>query len=39
MKGVSIHNKDTWQQTMEFLKEKMALMEAFFEEYKDYLTT
>ena len=39
MKGVSIHNKDTWQQTMEFLKEKMALMEAFFEEYKDFLTT
>jgi len=37
--GVSIHNKDTWQLTMEFFREKMASMEAFFEEYKDYLTS
>ncbi|MCF1423051.1 DUF4268 domain-containing protein [Mangrovimonas futianensis] len=32
---VSIHNKNTWQQVMEFFSEKMTLFEAFFEEYKD----
>ncbi|NIK93415.1 DUF4268 domain-containing protein [Mangrovimonas sp. CR14] len=32
---VSIHNKNTWQQVMEFFNEKMTLFEAFFEEYKD----
>lgn len=32
---VSIHNKNTWQTTMEFLNEKMSLFEAFFTAYKD----
>lgn len=32
---VSIHNKNTWQTVMVFFNEKMALFEAFFEEYKD----
>ncbi|MEZ4796330.1 MAG: DUF4268 domain-containing protein [Flavobacteriaceae bacterium] len=32
---VSIHNKNTWQQTMEFFNKHMSLFEAFFEEYKD----
>ena len=32
---VSIHNKNTWQQTMEFFNENMLLFEVFFDEYKD----
>jgi len=32
---VSIHNKNTWQVTMEFFNKEMTLFEAFFEEYKD----
>ncbi len=35
--NVSIHNKNTWQETMEFLNTKMTLLERFFEEYKDIL--
>ncbi len=34
---VSIHNKNTWQETMEFLKENMIQFEAFFVEYEDVL--
>ncbi len=34
---VSIHNKNTWQKTMEFFNKNMNLFEAFFEEYKDIL--
>ncbi len=34
---VSIHNKNTWRDVMEFFNEKMSLFEAFFEEYKDFL--
>jgi Domain of unknown function (DUF4268) len=34
---VSIHNKNTWQKTMEFFNVNMSLFEAFFEEYKDIL--
>jgi hypothetical protein len=34
---VSIHNKNTWQKTMEFFNGNMSLFEAFFEEYKDIL--
>jgi len=34
---VSIHNKNTWQKTMEFFNENMSLFETFFEEYKDIL--
>ena len=32
--GVSIHNKNTWQETMVFLSETMDRMESFFEQYK-----
>ncbi len=32
---VSIHNKNSWQNTMEFFNKNMTLFEAFFEEYKD----
>mgnify|MGYP000965298937 FL=1 len=32
---VSIHNKGTWRNTMEFFNEKMSAFEAFFEDYKD----
>lgn len=37
--GVSIHNTNTWQETMQFLNAKMALFETFFQEYKDSLAT
>ena len=37
LEGVSIHNKDSWQETMVFLSEHMLQFEAFFEEYKDIL--
>lgn len=36
-KKVSIHNKNSWQEVMLFLNEHMALFEAFFNEYKDFL--
>lgn len=32
---VSIHNKQTWRQVMEFFNENMSLFESFFEDYKD----
>ncbi|MFP4846210.1 DUF4268 domain-containing protein [Winogradskyella sp. PE311] len=32
---VSIHNKNTWREVMEFFNLNMTLFEAFFEEYKD----
>ena len=32
---VSIHNKNSWQQVMEFFNEHMNLFENFFEEYRD----
>ncbi|MFI1771511.1 DUF4268 domain-containing protein [Thalassobellus citreus] len=32
---VSIHNKNTWRDVMEFFNENMSLFEAFFEEYKE----
>ena len=34
---VSIHNKNTWQETMIFFKEKMNQFENFFKEYQDTL--
>ena len=34
-KKVSIHNKNTWRDVMEFFNENMALFEAFFEDYRD----
>lgn len=33
--GVSIHNKNTWRETMEFLNTKMILLESFFLKYQD----
>lgn len=33
--NVSIHNKSTWRDVMEFFNENMSLFEAFFEEYRD----
>jgi hypothetical protein len=32
---VSIHNKNSWRDVMEFFNEKMSLFEAFFEDYKE----
>jgi len=32
---VSIHNKNTWREVMEFFNVNMNLFEAFFEEYKE----
>ena len=33
---VSIHNKETWQQTMIFLHKRMLQIETFWEEYQDF---
>ena len=33
--NASIHNKNTWQTVMLFFNEKMALFEAFFNDYKE----
>lgn len=35
--GVSIHNKNSWRETMEFFNEKMKQFEAFYREYEDYI--
>ncbi len=37
--GVSIHNKNTWQESMIFLQEAMQRFEAFFEDYGEVLTS
>ena len=34
--GVCIHNRNTWQETMEFLSEKMNKLEEFWQEYQDF---
>ncbi|MBD1262986.1 DUF4268 domain-containing protein [Maribacter polysiphoniae] len=34
---VSIHNKNTWRDTMEFLNDNMLLLEAFFMDYRQIL--
>ncbi len=36
-KKVSIHNKNTWRDVMEFFNEKMSLFESFFNDYRDIL--
>lgn len=36
-KKVSIHNKNSWREVMEFFVDKMSRFEAFFEEYKDFI--
>ena len=33
--NVSIHNKETWRETMEFLYKNMSLFENFWAEYED----
>jgi len=33
--GVSIHNKNTWQETMVFFYENMSLLEGLFTTYED----
>ncbi|GLB48922.1 DUF4268 domain-containing protein [Neptunitalea lumnitzerae] len=33
--GVSIHNKNTWQEAMVFLNETMQKFEAFYRDYED----
>lgn len=38
IENVSIHNKNTWQETMMFLNKKMLRFEAFFEDYKDIIS-
>lgn len=35
IENVSIHNKNTWQETMVFLNKNMSQLEAFFAEYQD----
>lgn len=35
LNNVSIHNKNTWRETMEFLNENMLLLEAFFMEFRE----
>lgn len=35
IEGVSIHDKATWKQTMEFLYENMLKFETFWFEYED----
>ncbi len=35
--GVSIHNRNTWQESMIFLDQAMQRFEAFFEDYKEVL--
>ena len=37
LENVSIHNKATWQETMYFLKDRMAIFEEFWESYEDYI--
>lgn len=37
LEGVSIHNKNTWQETMIFFYEKMSRLEDFFREYEEIL--
>ncbi|SIQ82343.1 DUF4268 domain-containing protein [Maribacter ulvicola] len=35
LNNVSIHNKNTWRETMEFLNTNMLQIEKFYKEYKD----
>ncbi len=35
--NVSIHDKNTWQETMLFLSEHMGILENFYQEFKDVL--
>lgn len=35
LENVSIHNKNSWRETMEFLNSSMVKIESFFEDYKE----
>lgn len=35
--GVSVHNKKSWQETMEFLNTTMIQFEDFYSEYEDFI--
>lgn len=35
LENVSIHNKNTWQETMQFLNQNMTHLENFFTKYQD----
>jgi Domain of unknown function (DUF4268) len=37
LQGVSIHNRQTWQETMYFLKDNMENLEAVWYEYEDFI--
>jgi len=37
LENVSIHNKNTWQETMIFLSEQMNQVELFFEDFREIL--
>jgi len=37
LQNVSIHNKNTWQQTMKFLYDTMEKFEGFWSEYEDFI--
>lgn len=37
LQDVSIHNKNHWNNVMQFLSDRMAKLEGFFLEYKDYI--
>ena len=39
IENVSIHNKNTWQETMVFLNKNMSQLEAFFAEYQDIIAS
>ncbi len=38
LSDVSIHSKNTWEKTMIFMNDKMSRLEAFFLEYKDFIS-
>jgi len=38
LQNVSIHNRNTWKESMLFLNEKMTSLEPFFLEYKDFIS-
>ncbi len=37
LSGVSVHNKNSWQETMHFLRDTMEKFESFWEEYQDFI--
>ncbi|UNY97507.1 DUF4268 domain-containing protein [Zhouia spongiae] len=37
LNGVCVHNKNTWQETMVFLNEKMQKFEEFYTDFEDFI--